>query len=55
MNTEISFSKLQLLSFLFLLPLLVLGQQKKDSIMVFYLGGQSNMQGYGYIKNLPKV
>lgn len=25
----------------------------KDTIMVFYLGGQSNMDGYGFVKDLP--
>ncbi|MBI9041308.1 sialate O-acetylesterase [Lutibacter sp.] len=34
-------------------PLLLFSQQK-DSIRVFYLGGQSNMEGYGYTKDLPK-
>jgi hypothetical protein len=36
-----------------LLPFTLLAQSKKDTIRVFYLGGQSNMQGYGYIKELP--
>ena len=35
------------------MPLLLLAQQKKDSIRVFYLGGQSNMEGFGYVKGLP--
>ena len=26
----------------------------KDTIRLFYLGGQSNMDGYGYNKELPK-
>ena len=31
-----------------------LGQEsKKDTIRLFYLGGQSNMTGYGYNKDLP--
>ncbi|WP_158727889.1 MULTISPECIES: sialate O-acetylesterase [unclassified Flavobacterium] len=37
----------------FLVPFLLLAQIKKDTIKVFYLGGQSNMQGYGYVKELP--
>lgn len=37
----------------FLGPFLLLAQSKKDTIRVFYLGGQSNMQGYGYVKELP--
>jgi hypothetical protein len=36
-----------------LLPFTFLAQSKKDTIRVFYLGGQSNMQGCGYIKELP--
>ena len=27
---------------------------KKDTVLVFYLGGQSNMDGYGFNKDLPK-
>jgi Carbohydrate esterase, sialic acid-specific acetylesterase len=33
-------------------PLLLLAQSKKDSIRVFYLGGQSNMEGFGFVKGL---
>lgn len=37
-----------------LLPLLAICQQmEKDTIRVFYLGGQSNMDGYGHNKELP--
>jgi hypothetical protein len=36
-----------------LVPFMLLAQAKKDTIRVFYLGGQSNMQGYGYVKELP--
>ncbi|MBP7471022.1 MAG: hypothetical protein KA782_08060, partial [Flavobacterium sp.] len=36
-----------------LMPFMLLAQTKKDSIKVFYLGGQSNMEGFGYVKNLP--
>lgn len=34
---------------------MLLAQIKKDSIKVFYLGGQSNMEGFGYIKELPNA
>jgi hypothetical protein len=37
---------------LLVMPLLLLAQPKKDSIRVFYLGGQSNMEGFGYVKGL---
>lgn len=40
---------------IFLMPILVFAQSQKDTIRVFYLGGQSNMQGCGYIKDLPKA
>ncbi|PVX46405.1 hypothetical protein C8C85_2261 [Flavobacterium sp. 103] len=36
-----------------LMPCMLLAQAKNDTIRVFYLGGQSNMQGYGYVKELP--
>ena len=36
------------------MPFMLLAQTKKDSIKVFYLGGQSNMEGFGYVKNLPE-
>lgn len=37
-----------------LLPFFVFGQsQPTDSIFLFYLGGQSNMDGFGYNKELP--
>ncbi|MNX37846.1 hypothetical protein D3C86_681660 [compost metagenome] len=35
------------------MPFLLLAQPKKDTIRVFYLGGQSNMEGFGYVKGLP--
>ena len=35
------------------MPFMLLAQIKKDSIKVFYLGGQSNMEGFGFVKNLP--
>ncbi|MBD0835107.1 sialate O-acetylesterase [Aestuariibaculum suncheonense] len=39
----------------FLFPVLGYCQQiKKDTIKVFYLAGQSNMEGYGYNSDLPK-
>ncbi len=38
-----------------LLPFISFGQkQKTEKIRMFYLGGQSNMDGYGYNKDLPK-
>jgi Carbohydrate esterase, sialic acid-specific acetylesterase len=39
----------------FLLPFILLAQKPKDTIRVFYLGGQSNMQGYGYNKELKTI
>ncbi len=40
----------------FLIPILTFCQTKKtDSIRVFYLGGQSNMDGYGYNTDLPNT
>lgn len=38
--------------FLLVLPLMALGQQQ-EKVKLFYLGGQSNMDGYGYVKDLP--
>lgn len=47
--------KRQLFLALALLPFFAIGQNvQKDTIRVFYLGGQSNMDGYGYNKDLPK-
>jgi len=37
----------------FIFPFIIFSQQK-DKIRVFYLGGQSNMEGYGYNVDLPK-
>jgi hypothetical protein len=38
-----------------LFPILIFCQSKKvDSVRVFYLGGQSNMDGHGYTKEVPK-
>jgi hypothetical protein len=49
-------NKILLRLILILLPSIVLCQQiEKDTIKVFYLGGQSNMTGYGYNKELPKA
>jgi len=46
--------KIILLLAIGLLPVLVMSQKKeKDTIKVFYLGGQSNMNGFGYNKDLP--
>ena len=36
-----------------LFPIIGFAQVKKDTIKVFFLGGQSNMQGYGFNKDLP--
>jgi hypothetical protein len=42
------------LLFLFFIPVLSFGQNAElDTIRVFYLGGQSNMDGYAYSKDLP--
>ena len=41
------------LLFVLSLPFLVFSQQKANAIRVFYLGGQSNMDGFGYNKELP--
>ena len=38
---------------LLIMPFLLFAQSKKDSIRVFYLGGQSNMEGFGYVNELP--
>ena len=41
--------KILIILVLIIFPLIALSQQKEvDSIRVFYLGGQSNMDGYGY-------
>ncbi|PWE00612.1 sialate O-acetylesterase [Marinilabilia rubra] len=47
------FSILTMLSLL-LVSVLTYGQaQKVDTLRVFYMGGQSNMDGYGYVSELP--
>ena len=39
---------------LLFIPFLSFGQESEvDTVMVFYLGGQSNMNGFGYNKELP--
>lgn len=46
-----------ILTILLFIPFLGSAKKKaavKDTIMVFYLGGQSNMDGYGYVKDLPE-
>lgn len=46
--------KLYVLIILILLPSIGISQLiEKDTIKVFYLGGQSNMDGYGYNSDLP--
>lgn len=42
------------LAILLVLPFTLFAQKDKDTIRVFYLGGQSNMEGFGYNKDLPK-
>lgn len=44
---------IQLLLLIFIPVIAVSQQAKVDTIRVFYLGGQSNMDGYGYSKDLP--
>jgi len=47
--------KFKIVIFIMLIPWLVTSQQQdKDTIKVFFLGGQSNMDGFGYNKDLPK-
>ncbi|GLB52457.1 hypothetical protein NBRC110019_14970 [Neptunitalea chrysea] len=36
-----------------MMGLLVSAQKKGNEYMLFFLGGQSNMDGYGYVKELP--
>jgi hypothetical protein len=43
-----------LIFIMILIPVLALGQQSDvDTVRLFYLGGQSNMDGYGYNSELP--
>lgn len=42
------------LAILLVSPITLFAQKDKDTIRVFYLGGQSNMEGFGYNKDLPK-
>ena len=47
-------TKIRILIITFIIPLIAMGQEiKKDSIRLFYLGGQSNMDGYGKNIELP--
>ena len=39
--------------FLLIFPIFGWSQVQKDTIKVYFLGGQSNMQGYGFNKDLP--
>lgn len=42
------------LVYLFLMSVVMTSaQQKGDEFLLFFLGGQSNMEGYGYVKELP--
>lgn len=46
--------QLKIIVFLFVIPTFIFGQyQKKEQIRLFYLGGQSNMDGYGNNSDLP--
>lgn len=47
--------KLKKLTFFLLMPFMLFAQTKKDTIRVYYLGGQSNMEGFGYVKELPEA
>lgn len=54
-RNQLKIMKLTTLTFvLFLFPLILLGQKtEKDTIRLFYLGGQSNMDGFGKNAELP--
>ena len=43
-------AKILVLSIVGIIPLTSMGQTNFD---VYFLGGQSNMDGYGYVKELP--
>ena len=45
---------MKIIYLLILLPIIGIAQIKKDTIKLFFLGGQSNMQGYRHNKDLPK-
>ena len=47
---------LKTLAFIILLPLIAFSQQEENvgTIKLFYLGGQSNMDGYGFNSDLPE-
>ncbi len=49
-------SGLKILAFIILPPLIAFSQQEVNvgTIRLFYLGGQSNMDGYGYNSDLPE-
>lgn len=47
--------KMKNLFFLLVMPFILFAQTKKDTIRVYYLGGQSNMEGFGYVKELPEA
>ncbi len=40
------------LCLIIILPFIGFAQVKKDTVLVYFLGGQSNMQGYGFNKDL---
>lgn len=39
---------------LILLPLVLKAQDNIETVRLFYLGGQSNMEGYGFVSELPE-
>jgi len=47
-------NKLFLIAILLVFPILLFAQKQTETIRLFYLGGQSNMDGYGSNKELPK-
>jgi len=46
--------KASLFALLFFTCSILFAQSPSDTVRVFFLGGQSNMDGYGYTKDLPK-
>ena len=47
--------KMKNLFFFLVMPFILFAQTKKDTVRVYYLGGQSNMEGFGYAKELPEA
>ena len=49
-------NKLKILAFIFLLPLIAFSQIKENgTVRLFYLGGQPNMDGFGFNSDLPEL